>query len=93
MWGWIDEKQDGKDRLQESIQCWQKGVQAQWIVEVDESFHASEKELEGHGIHAVQEGHQIVQGSHAPLQGLKNLLLFHYIFHVFILTRENVLLN
>ena len=92
MWEGFDEEQERKNCLQESVQGWAKRIQEKRIVEVDKSFHESAKELEGQGIHAMQERHRVVQGSHASLQSLNKkdfISLFNYIFHVFILTQEN----
>merc|ERR1739838_954852 len=70
------EEQARKDCLQESQRCWKESLQEKRFGQMDQSFHASTKEPRIEGIRCMQERNQILQGSHAPLQGISHVYCF-----------------
>ena len=80
LWVWPHEEQAWQDCLQESQRCWKESLQEKRFGKMDQSFHASPKEPQTQGIRCMQEGNCILQGSHAPLQGISHVTILSRVF-------------
>merc|ERR1712173_98318 len=74
---WIDQKrcneeQTRKNCVQEEVQNGPEDLQEKRPPQMDQSFHASAKKPRTHRVRCLQKRKQILQGSYAYLQEVKN---------------------